>query len=116
MVKRPTEKPGATLKRVRVPGAAIRDILPDSNFSADLVTVSARPPCAGMVCGKYNMTILFVSFYVYIIVAVVESVVCTIVGEIRRYRNDRCSEIFTIIIIIEIAVFRILECSKLFTE
>ena len=34
LVERPTEKPGATLTRVRVPGAA-RVFLPESAFSAD---------------------------------------------------------------------------------
>ena len=79
------------MKRVRFPGAAIRNTLPDSTFSADSLTVSVQPPCAGMVCGNYNMTIIFVRFHVYIVVALVHGVVRIIVGEIRRYRNDRCS-------------------------
>ena len=40
--QRPAEKPGAILTRVRVPGPA-RDLLPESAFSADSVTVSYSP-------------------------------------------------------------------------
>ena len=44
-VKRMTEKPGAMLTtRVRVSGAE-RDFLPESNFSADSLTVSVEPSC-----------------------------------------------------------------------
>ena len=41
-VERPTEKPGAVLTRVRVPG----NFLPKSTFSADSLTVSVHPRCA----------------------------------------------------------------------
>ena len=44
-VKRPTEKPGVILTRVRLPGAA-RDFLSESAFSADSLKVSVQPPCA----------------------------------------------------------------------
>ena len=44
-VKRPTEKPGVILTRVRVPGAA-RDFLSESAFSADSLKVSVQPPYA----------------------------------------------------------------------
>ena len=40
----PTEKPGATLTQVRVPGAA-RDFSPSVNFQCRL-TVSIQPPCS----------------------------------------------------------------------
>ena len=45
LVKRPTEKPGVILTRVRLPGAA-RDFLSESAFSADSLKVSVQPPCA----------------------------------------------------------------------
>ena len=48
LVERPTEKPGAILTRVRVPGAA-RDFfifIPESAFSADSLTVSIKPSCS----------------------------------------------------------------------
>ena len=59
-VERPTEKPGAVLTRVRVPGAA-RDFFfsiffshffsfPESTFSADSLTVSVQPP----VCNRMH--------------------------------------------------------------
>ena len=46
LVERPTEKPGAILTRVRVPGAARDFFLPESATSADSLTVSLQPPCA----------------------------------------------------------------------
>ena len=45
LVESPTEKPGATLTRVRVPGAA-RDFSSQSQLSVQTLTVSGQPSCA----------------------------------------------------------------------
>ena len=44
LIERPTEKPGAILTRVRVPGAA-RDFSLRVNFQCTLLTVSVRYVC-----------------------------------------------------------------------
>ena len=47
LAERRSEKPGATLTRVRLHGAARGFFsLPESTFSADSLTVSVQPPCA----------------------------------------------------------------------
>ena len=47
LVQRPTEKTGAVLTRVRVPGAAkVVVFLPESTFSFECLTLSVQPPCA----------------------------------------------------------------------
>ena len=50
LVQRPTEKPGAILTRVRVPGAAREFSLTESTSSADSLT----GVCTALVCNRMH--------------------------------------------------------------